>query len=107
MVAVVVVFVLVAAGLGVLLVVELSELVEEEPVVDASLFVDSLPSLALVVVPFEDERESVMYQPLPLKTIPTGWNTLRRLPPHWSQVVRGGSEKLWRFSTTSLQEVQV
>jgi hypothetical protein len=55
----------------------------------------------------DDERESVMYQPLPLKTIPTGWITLRSAPPHCSQVVRGGSEKLWRFSTTSLQAVQV
>lgn len=54
-----------------------------------------------------DLRESVMYQPLPLKTIPTGWITLRRAPPHCSQVVKGGSEKLWRFSTTSLQAVQV
>ena len=54
-----------------------------------------------------DERESVMYQPLPLKTMPTGWMILRRAPPHCSQVVRGGSEKLWRFSITSLQAVQV
>jgi hypothetical protein len=53
------------------------------------------------------ERESVMYQPLPLKTMPTGWMILRRLPPHCSHVVRGGSVKLWRFSTTSLQAVQV
>jgi hypothetical protein len=43
-----------------------------------------------------EERESVMYQPLPLKTMPTGWMTLRSAPPHCSQVVRGGSEKLWR-----------
>jgi hypothetical protein len=54
-----------------------------------------------------DERESVMYQPLPLKTIPTGWMILRRVPPHCSHVVSGGSEKLWRFSMTSLQAVQV
>jgi len=45
-----------------------------------------------------EPRESVTYQPLPLKTMPTGWITLRRLPPHCSQVVNGGSEKLWRFS---------
>jgi hypothetical protein len=42
----------------------------------------------------EDERESVMYQPLPLKTMPTGWITLRRVPPHCSHVVSGGSLKL-------------
>ena len=54
-----------------------------------------------------DARESVMYQPLPLNTMPTGWITLRSAPPHCSQVVRGGSEKLWRFSITSLQAVQV
>ena len=54
-----------------------------------------------------DERESVMYQPLPLNTMPTGWMTLRSAPPHCSQVVRGGSEKLWRFSIRSLQAVQV
>jgi hypothetical protein len=54
-----------------------------------------------------DERESVIYQPLPLKTMPTGWMTLRNEPPHCSHVVSGGSEKLWRFSITSLQAVQV
>jgi hypothetical protein len=54
-----------------------------------------------------DERESVMYQPLPLNTMPTGWMILRSAPPHCSHVVSGGSEKLWRFSTTSLQAVQV
>jgi len=54
-----------------------------------------------------DARESLMYQPLPLKTIPTGWMILRKLPPHCSHVVSGGSEKLWRFSMTSLQVVQV
>jgi hypothetical protein len=55
----------------------------------------------------DEERESVMYQPLPLKTMPTGWMTLRSAPPHCSQVVRGGSEKLCRFSMRSLQAVQV
>jgi hypothetical protein len=55
----------------------------------------------------DDERESVMYQPLPLKTMPTGWMILRKVPPHCSQVVNGGSEKLWRFSIMSLQAVQV
>ena len=73
---------------------------------------DFSPVLALAVdeAPLDDEdeaRESVTYQPLPLKTMPTGWNTLRRLPPHCSQVVRGGSEKLWRLSMRSLHDVQV
>jgi len=83
---------------------------------------DEVPSLLLVlpsllddeddepVAPLAealDARESVMYQPLPLNTMPTGWMTLRSVPPHCSQVVKGGSEKLWRFSITSLQAVQV
>ena len=54
-----------------------------------------------------EARESVMYQPLPLKTMPTGWMTLRSAPPHCSHVVSGGSVKLWRFSMMSLQAVQV
>jgi hypothetical protein len=33
--------------------------------------------------------------------------TLRSAPPHCSHVVSGASEKLWRFSITSLQAVQV
>ena len=61
----------------------------------------------LVELVADAERESVTYHPLPLKTMPTGWNTLRRLPPHCSHVVRGASEKLWRLSIRSLQEVQV
>ena len=51
--------------------------------------VDDLP-----LVDDEDERESVTYQPLPLKTMPTGWMTLRSVPPHCSHVVKGASEKL-------------
>jgi hypothetical protein len=39
----------------------------------------------------DDDRESVMYQPLPLNTMPTGWMTLRNAPPHCAQVVKGGS----------------
>jgi hypothetical protein len=59
-----------------------------------------------VLLPEDEDRESVTYQPLPLKTMPTGWMILRSVPPQCSQVVRGGSEKLCRFSTTSLQAVQ-
>ena len=55
----------------------------------------------------DEDRESVMYQPLPLKTMPTGWITLRKAPPHCSHVVSGGSEKLWRFSMTSSQAVHL
>lgn len=54
-----------------------------------------------------EERESVMYQPLPLNTMPTGWMTFRNVPPHCSHVVSGASEKLCRFSITSLQVVHV
>jgi hypothetical protein len=55
----------------------------------------------------DDDRESVMYQPLPLNTMPTGWMTLRKAPPHCSQVVNGASEKLWRFSIISSQAVHL
>jgi hypothetical protein len=65
------------------------------------------PELLRPLADAVEERESVMYQPLPLNTMPTGWMTLRKAPPHCSQVVRGGSEKLWRFSMRSLQAVQV
>jgi len=78
---------------------------------DDSLAPDSLePDSFEVLGPLAedvDDRESLMYQPLPLKTMPTGWMTLRRVPPHCSQVVRGASVKLCRFSMTSLQAVQV
>jgi hypothetical protein len=79
------------------------------PVLSFDPLSDVLDELA-VLGPLADEleaRESVMYQPLPLNTMPTGWMTLRNVPPHCSQVVRGGSEKLWRFSMTSLHAVQV
>ena len=56
---------------------------------DGSVFL--APGVPLVAVVEDVERESVTYQPLPLNTMPTGWNTLRRLPPHCSQVVRGAS----------------
>jgi hypothetical protein len=53
------------------------------------------PEVLELLAPDEfEDRESVMYQPLPLKTMPTGWMILRNVPPHWSQVVSGGSEKL-------------
>lgn len=55
----------------------------------------ALPSAALdafaAVAAELAARESVLYQPLPLKTIPTGWMILRSVPPHCSHVVKGGS----------------
>ena len=86
------------------------ELVELDSFVDVELELsDGL--FELLELPFveadEAERESVMYHPLPLNTMPTGWITLRSAPPHCSHVVSGGSEKLWRFSITSLQAVHV
>jgi hypothetical protein len=74
---------------------------------DELSLLDDSGLLAPLAEALEAERESVMYQPLPLKTMPTGWITFRSVPPHCSHVVRGGSEKLWRFSITSLQAVQV
>jgi hypothetical protein len=79
---------------------------DDDSLVPDSLELDSLEVLGPLAEEVDD-RESLMYQPLPLKTIPTGWMTLRSVPPHCSQVVRGASEKLWRFSMTSLQAVQV
>jgi hypothetical protein len=67
-----------------------------------------LDAFRFPLAPFDElDRESVMYHPLPLNTMPTGWSTFRRPPPHCSHVVRGASEKLWRFSMTSLQSTQV
>jgi hypothetical protein len=77
---------------------------------DVSVFAPSFSFDGVAAGPLVDEvdeRESVMYQPLPLKTMPTGWMTLRSAPPHCSHVVSGASEKLCRFSITSLQAVQV
>ena len=76
---------------------------EDDPEEPESL----LDELARPFAEPEDERESVMYQPLPLNTMPTGWITLRNAPPHCSHVVSGGSEKLWRFSTTSSQAMHL
>jgi len=91
--------------------VELGVLLPSDDDDDDSLAPDSLePDSFEVLGPLAedvDDRESLMYQPLPLKTMPTGWMTLRRVPPHCSQVVRGASVKLCRFSMTSLQAVQV
>jgi hypothetical protein len=52
------------------------------------------------------DRLSVLYQPLPLKTIPTGWRTRRSSPPHPSWTVSGGSEKLCRTSMCWAQLLQ-
>jgi hypothetical protein len=79
---------------------------DEDSLAPDSLAPDSFELLGPLAEDVED-RESLMYQPLPLKTMPTGWMTLRKVPPHCSHVVRGASVKLWRFSMTSLQAVQV
>ena len=68
-----------------------SELVELG--VDSDGFVSDFDAAGPLAEAVE-ARESVMYQPLPLKTMPTGWMTLRSVPPHCSQVVSGASEKL-------------
>jgi hypothetical protein len=80
----------------------------DSPLLDVELLSllprDSELSLTVDVLDF---RESVTYQPEPLKTMPTGWMTLRKLPPHASHTVSGASEKLCRFSIIALQDVQV
>jgi hypothetical protein len=52
------------------------------------------------------DRESVMYQPEPLKTIPTGCSTFCSGPPQASWVVRGASEKVCFTSKRLLQDLQ-
>jgi hypothetical protein len=51
-------------------------------------------------------RLSVTYQPLPLKTIPTGCSTRRSAPPQPSWLVRGESEKLCLTSMRPWQLAQ-
>ena len=72
-------------------------------------FVDESESLDELAPLLDDDfdRESVTYHPLPLNTMPTGWMFLRNVPPHFAQMVSGGSVKLWRVSTWSLHAVQV
>ena len=61
----------------------------------SSLFVVvSLVVLLGGVEALSDFRLSVMYQPLPLKMTPTGWNTRRTGPfPHTSHSVSGSAVK--------------
>lgn len=80
---------------------------ELEPELSAAGLVDEEGVDAGPFAELLELRESVIYQPLPLKTMPTGWMILRSAPPHCSHVVSGGSEKLCRFSITSLHVVQV
>jgi hypothetical protein len=60
--------------------------------VESAFFDVSLEPLVLAVVDEVALRLSLMYQPLPLKTTPTGWNTRRIAWPQSGQVVRGSSE---------------
>jgi hypothetical protein len=73
----------------------------------AALSALSLVSAFSLTLDDADLRESVTYQPEPLKTMPTGWMTLRRLPPHASHTVSGASEKLCRLSVIALHDVHV
>jgi hypothetical protein len=62
---------------------------------DSEVFSDVvLAGVSLVPVVVSLFRLSVMYQPDPLKTIPTGWNTFRHGPPHVGQVRIGSSSIL-------------
>jgi hypothetical protein len=67
-----------------------SVLLAESPLAGLSVFVlvSSLPTVALL-----DFRLSVIYQPEPLKTMPTGWKTRRTAPAHEGQVRSGSSLK--------------
>jgi hypothetical protein len=62
----------------------------ESPLVGFSVFVpvSSLPTVALL-----DFRLSVIYQPEPLKTMPTGWKTRRTALAHEGQARSGSSLK--------------
>jgi hypothetical protein len=71
--------------------------------VDVSLApVDSFVSGVVVAeTPF---RLSVMYQPEPLKIIPTGWMTRRQGPPQLGQTCTGSSVTFWRRSNRFPQD---
>ncbi|NOK58271.1 MAG: hypothetical protein GFH27_549279n77 [Chloroflexi bacterium AL-W] len=66
-------------------------------------------SLVLVEVLLADGvllslRLSVIYQPEPLKTIPTGWKTRRTDPEHAGQVCKGASLNDWNCSNCAPHE---
>jgi hypothetical protein len=67
-----------------------SVLLAESPSVGFSLLTlpSSLPTVALL-----DFRLSVIYQPEPLKTMPTGWKTRRTALAHEGQARSGSSLK--------------
>ena len=73
------------------------------PLVDLSLLalVSSPPTVALL-----DFRLSVIYQPEPLKTMPTGWKTRRTALAHAGQVRSGSSLKDWNCSNCAPQVSQ-
>lgn len=85
------------AGLLALLVVSLAESLARPDVllVACSLLLaaSSEPTVALLLL-----RLSVMYQPEPLKTMPTGWKTRRTAPAQDGQVRSGSSLKDWNCS---------
>ena len=67
-----------------------SLLAADAPLADLSplALASSLPTVALL-----DFRLSVIYQPDPLKTMPTGWKTRRTALAHAGQVRSGSSLK--------------
>jgi hypothetical protein len=67
-----------------------SDLSSDFFVVSTALGVDD------VVLP----RLSLMYQPLPLNTTPTGWKTRRTSPPHSGQIEIGASANFWTVSNS-------
>jgi hypothetical protein len=68
----------------------------------SAALVESFVSGAVVAEP--PLRLSVMYQPEPLKIIPTGWMTLRQGPPQLGQACTGSSVTFWRRSKRFLQD---
>jgi hypothetical protein len=66
---------------GVLSVLFFASVVAPSVLADVSAVWDLLP-----------DRESVLYHPEPLKTIPAGWKIRRMDAPHSGHVVRGVSE---------------
>src|SRR6185436_14675714 len=56
------------------------------------------PASSAATVALLDLRLSVIYQPEPLKTMPTGWKTRRTAPAQAGHVRSGSSLKDWNCS---------
>jgi hypothetical protein len=72
----------------------LSAVAVPDSTLESAFFDESLDPLALAVVDELALRLSLMYQPLPLNTTPTGWKTRRMGCPQSGQIVSGSSENL-------------